>query len=245
MRDKVRFLRGAADGLDWLERRGLDSCDLDARDGLRKTLAEVAKTAPNHPAVLAVSAALARVDGEIPRAVRTYHRALAANPPERLRAAILEDLIALEGSRHELDSSQTNTPLAIALAEYPEHVGLKSIRAIVFARGSERARAREDLEEVIERAPTLEEVPRARVLQRAAVAAYFLGDYSQARLLGYESADVARRAGAHRIAARALFQLYIQALGVDCDPAAALAYATEAALAATIAEDRDLRQAAL
>ena len=252
MPSRIRFLRevrppgrSLSDALAWLERSGLDACDLDARDGLRKMLAGVARAAPHHPAVLAVTAGLARVDGEIPRAIRTYHQALTANPPERLRAAILEDLIALEGSRHELATSPTNTPLAIAMAEYPEHVGLKSIRAIVFAQGNERSRALDDLDDVVERAPELGDVARARVLQRAAIAAYFLGDYAQARLLGSEAADVAKRCGAHRIAARAFIQLYIQALGVACDSAAALTYITEAVLAATIAEDRDLRQLAL
>ncbi|MBV8150643.1 MAG: hypothetical protein JOY59_03725, partial [Candidatus Eremiobacteraeota bacterium] len=155
MHDRGRRLSAAEkleDQLLWLTENGLDACELDDRATLRRTAVDLARKVPNHSAVLAASGGLARVDGDVERAIRLYRRALEHNPPPKLRADVLEELIAIEGSRENF--LQVETLLAIAIADHPDHLGLRSLRALLRA-GRNEPSARDDIEDILESSPDL------------------------------------------------------------------------------------------
>lgn len=231
------------EALVWLEKAGLDACDLDDRASIRAVLLQAESLSPNHPVVLAIKAGLARVDGDVGRAIKTYRKAMEQlDSRSALRADVLEDLISLEGSRDELKSSQTS--VTIAVNDHPNHLGLKSVRAIVRAVEYDLS-AIEDIEDVLEQAPALPDVRQARALQRVAVAAFHLNESRLMEEAALRAVRAAERCHAHRIAARAYYQLYVYYRSVLCDATQATFYVTEAMKAADIAEDVSLRHTSL
>ena len=196
-----------ADALEWLNRHGLDACELDDRSEVRAVLDSVLPSVrQRNAACLAVQAALERFEGHVDTAVTLYERALKLPMDGSLELRIRENFAHLLAARRQDDECEK--VLAPALKNHPRDPRVFSMGILLRARRRD-ARALADVEALEGSMSSLSDLERARIYRRIGSAVYEAsGDAAATERylnLAIEHAEVA---GAHAHAAVAYWGLF-------------------------------------
>ncbi len=197
--------------------------------------------------VLAIRAAFANSDGSGVNAANLYVRALAHNLPSEMRCEVTHRLAMSYLSRSDV---QAALKLLLPAAEDPtfsadEHLVMRALCTLVRAMNGETATIRESIDHVDQALTSVAAVTQARILQRLAVAAFYIGDFEVSERLAHRGALLAVDLSMDTLAALCYGTLYSIASSIDGNTRRAREFLRDQAAAAERAANTALRVFAL